>query len=127
MSTSIRTPLARVRGLGSAKDGTHHWWMQRVTAVAMIPLSVWFVYRLMDMTVSELEAVQALFSSAFQSVLFIAFVGAMAYHAKLGIQVIIEDYVHKNAPKYTLLFINTFGFALLFLMAAMAVLKLHMM
>lgn len=123
----IRTPLARVRGLGSAKDGTHHWWMQRVTAVAMIPLGIWLVYSLLNLSLSSLSEVQIWLQSPLHALLLMAFLGAMAWHSKLGLQVIIEDYAQKPFPKYTLLLINTLGTALLFLMAVMAVFKLHML
>lgn len=123
----IRTPLARVRGLGSAKDGSHHWWMQRVTAVALIPLGIWAVHSLLNLTLGGLEGVRSWLSSPVQALLLTAFLAAMAYHSKLGLQVVIEDYVHKPFPKYALLLINSLGTALLFLMAVMAVFKLHML
>lgn len=121
----FRTPLARVRGLGSAKDGFSHWWLQRVTAVALVPLGVWFIYTLLRLSADSVFSLQIWLSSALNALLLTAFIAASCYHAKLGIQVVIEDYVHKPIPKYTLLFINTLGFALLFLMAVMAVFKLH--
>lgn len=123
----IRTPLARVRGLGSAKDGTHHWWMQRVTAVALIPLSIWFVYSLLSLSGADLASVQQWMQSSLHALLMLAFLGSATYHAKLGMQVVIEDYVHSPFPKYTLLLTNTLGFALLFVMSVMAVFTLHTM
>ncbi|MCH2545997.1 MAG: succinate dehydrogenase, hydrophobic membrane anchor protein [Alphaproteobacteria bacterium] len=123
----FRTPLATVRGHGSAKDGTHHWWMQRLTAIAMIPLCFWLIYSLLNLILSEQTTVQEWLQSPFRALLLTVFIGAMTFHAKLGIQVIIEDYVHASCSKYSLLLINTFGFILLFLMAVMAIFKLHML
>jgi succinate dehydrogenase / fumarate reductase, membrane anchor subunit len=121
----FRTPLARVRGLGSAKDGFSHWWLQRLTAVALIPLSIWFIYSLLGLAMSSMFSLQIWLSSALNTLLLTAFLAASCWHAKLGIQVIVEDYVHRPIPKYTLLLTNTLGFSLLFLMAVMAVFKLH--
>lgn len=121
----FRTPLARVRGLGSAKDGVHHWWMLRVTSVALVPLTIWFLFSLMKVSGQSLDAVQQWLESPLRALLLTAFLAATAYHGKLGIQVIVEDYVHKPFCKYTLLLANTFGFALLFIMAVMAIFTLH--
>lgn len=122
-----RTQLARVRGLGAAKDGTHHWWLQRVTAIALVPLSVWLVFSLQGLSHATLEQTQIWLASPLRALLLLAFIGASAWHAKLGIQVIVEDYVHGHFGKYALLLANTLGFALLFIMAAMAILKLHLL
>lgn len=121
----FRTPLSIARGHGSAKDGTHHWWMQRVTAVAMIPLSLWLIFSLMKLSMGSLGSVTEWLQSPLRALLLTAFLAAMTFHAKLGVQVIIEDYVHKPFGKYSLLLINTLGFSLLFIMAVMAIFKLH--
>ena len=90
----FRTPLARVRGLGSAKSGTHHWWLQRLTAVALVPLSLWFVASLINMATANHATVVAWLHSPVAAVLLCALVVAIFYHGQLGLQVVLEDYVH---------------------------------
>ncbi|MCP5418927.1 MAG: succinate dehydrogenase, hydrophobic membrane anchor protein [Gammaproteobacteria bacterium] len=121
---SLRTPLSRARGLGSAKEGTHHWWMQRVTAVALIPLSLWFVITLMTVVGEEHAKVVAWIAHPFNAVLLIAFLFATFYHASLGLQVVIEDYLHEEATKIGLLLFMKFAMVLLGAFAILAVLRI---
>lgn len=124
---SIRTPLAHARGLGSAKDGTHHWWMQRVTSVALIPLMLWFVISLMYLVRvhdAALGAVQSWLGNPINAGLMIALLAVMFYHAKLGAQVIIEDYVHPESRKIAALLVVQFLLLLLGAISIVAVLKL---
>lgn len=93
----MRTPLARIRGLGSAKEGVQHWWMQRMTAAALVPLVLWFVISLIGHVGAPREALVDWLSSPVVATLMIALLIAVFYHAKLGIQVVIEDYVHGAA------------------------------
>ena len=96
---SLRTPLGRVRGLGTAKDGTDHFWVQRVTALALIPLSLLFVGLVWSFNGADRADVIALMSNPLVSSLFILFIVAGIYHAKLGVQVVIEDYIHSEGLK----------------------------
>lgn len=89
----LRTPLAKVRGLGSAKDGTHHFWVQRVTAVALIPLVLWFGFSAASLPDASYASINAWMSSAFNVTMLIAFIVMGFYHGALGVQVILEDYV----------------------------------
>ena len=89
-----RSPLARVRGLGSAKDGTHHWWLQRVTAVALVPLVVWFAISLLRFAPESQAAVRAWVASPVTMIMLILAIAVGFWHAALGLQVVIEDYVH---------------------------------
>ena len=91
---SLRTPLGKAIGLGSAQSGAHHWWMQRVTAVALIPLALWFVWSLMSLLGADQATVQQWISQPLNAALLMALVIAMFYHVQLGLQVVIEDYVH---------------------------------
>ena len=100
---SMRTPIGRVRGLGSAKSGMHHWWMQRVTAVALIPLTLWFVASLISLAGAGYAETVAWLGSPIVAVLMIALIIATFYHAALGLQVVIEDYVHHEGVKLVLL------------------------
>ena len=97
---SMRTPMARVRGLGSAKDGTGHWWAQRLTALALIPLSVWFVASVIAMAGADYAAMQAWVASPVVAGLLILLIVATFYHAYLGLQVVVEDYVHHEGAKF---------------------------
>ena len=91
-----RTPLKNVRGLGSAKDGTHHFVVQRVTAVALIFLSAWFVYFLLTLMGADYLSATDAVAKPWNAVLLIAFLVASFWHAQLGMQVVIEDYVHSH-------------------------------
>ena len=90
----LRSPVARVRGLGSAKDGTHHWWLQRVTAVALVPLVVWFVVSLLRFAPEGQAAARAWLASPITMTMLILAIAVGFWHASLGVQVVIEDYVH---------------------------------
>jgi succinate dehydrogenase / fumarate reductase membrane anchor subunit len=91
---SLRDPLAIARGLGSAKDGTQHWWIQRLTAVALLLLSPWFVYTVLGLIGADQFTVRLSLARPFTATLLLAFVLSMFWHAQLGLQVVIEDYVH---------------------------------
>lgn len=107
---SIRTPLATARGLGSAKSGTHHFWLQRVSAVALVPLSLWFVGSIVAHVGADYDSVIGWLSSPVVAVLMIVYLATIYYHSQLGLQVIAEDYIHvawaKMATIVVLQFIN---------------------
>lgn len=90
----LRNPLKRARGLGSAKDGTHHFIVQRITAVALIVLSIYVIVLLLSLIGGDYASVRAAVAKPFNAVLLTAFLIASFWHAKLGMQVVIEDYVH---------------------------------
>ena len=94
MNDDLRTPLARARGLGSAKEGVHHWWAQRLTAIALIPLVVWFAISLIMLSGADYAVVRAWLGSPLVMVLMILTIGIGLHHGQLGLQVVIEDYVH---------------------------------
>ncbi|PID50647.1 MAG: succinate dehydrogenase, hydrophobic membrane anchor protein [Proteobacteria bacterium] len=96
---SIVTPLKKARGLGSAKEGTHHWWMQRVTAIALIPLILWFLYSIIALNGEPYEVALNHFISPFNAAIASLFILAAFYHASLGLQVVIEDYIHHETRK----------------------------
>lgn len=95
----MKTPLNRVLGLGSAKDGTGHWWGQRVTAVALTILIVWMLASLLALGNASHEQVVEWVAAPWNSIALILLVGTLFYHSKLGVQVVIEDYVHQDGLK----------------------------
>ena len=105
----LRSDLGRVRGLGSAKEGVQHWWMQRVTAIALIPLSLWFVACVVFLLdVDRATAIQWLGSPVTMGLMSL-FLIALVYHAILGLQVVIEDYIHSHAAKLVLVLLVQFA------------------
>ena len=121
---TMKTHLARVRGLGSAKEGSHHWWMQRLTAIALIPLTVWFAISIIGIVGADHAAVVNWFSSPVISIFMILFVSTMVYHSTLGVQVVIEDYIHKERWKFGLLIALKFRGITLGVVAVFSILKL---
>ncbi|MFN3233196.1 MAG: succinate dehydrogenase, hydrophobic membrane anchor protein [Alphaproteobacteria bacterium] len=121
---SLRTPIGRVRGLGSAKDGTEHFWMQRVSAIALVPLILWFTVSLVTMTGAGYVDVVTWLSSPLVAILMLLMITAGFYHLKLGLQVVIEDYVHSEGLKLAALLLNTFFCLAVGVAAAFAVLKI---
>ncbi len=106
---SLRSELGRVRGLGSAKEGVQHWWMQRVTALALIPLSLWFIATIVGLTDSDHATAIWWLGSPLTLGLMSLFLIALVYHAVLGLQVVIEDYIHSHAAKMILLLLVQFA------------------
>jgi succinate dehydrogenase / fumarate reductase membrane anchor subunit len=121
---SFQSPLTRVRGLGSAKNGTHHWWMQRVTAVALIPLCLWFVIAMIKMTGASYGDATDWVQSPFNAIMLLLLIGATFYHMQLGLQVVIEDYVQSEGAKVVLLMAQKLASLALAVAAGFAVLKI---
>jgi succinate dehydrogenase / fumarate reductase membrane anchor subunit len=121
---SLRTPIARAKGLGSAKEGVSHWWAQRVTAVALVPLTLWFVVSVIDLAGADHAAVVSWLSSPLRAALAVLFLVVLFHHANLGLQVVIEDYVHHEGSKTAALLLVTFAIYLSAATAVIAVLKI---
>ncbi len=123
---SLRTALGRVRGLGAAKDGTQHWWLQRLTAIAIIPLIIWLLISLVSLAGGERDAVVAWLSSPLAALLLILFAIAAFWHMKLGLQIVIEDYVHSEGLKIATLVLNNFFCIAIGAAVVLATLSMHL-
>ncbi|ANC92426.1 succinate dehydrogenase [Azospirillum sp. TSH100] len=102
-SKTLRSPLQVARGLGSAKHGTEHWWSQRLTAIALVPLTVWFVFGVIRHLGADHAAFVAWMKSPFSAVMMILTAVVTFHHAQSGLQVVIEDYVHAEWQKMALI------------------------
>ena len=122
--SDLRNPLQRARGLGSAKDGVQHWWRQRVTAAALLVLGIWFVLLVLSLLHGGYAAAHAALAHPLNAALMIAFLIALFWHMQLGVQVVIEDYVHTRWVGLMLQILVRFFAVLAALLAIIAVLRI---
>ena len=120
---SLRSPLGTVSGLGSAKDGVHHWWLQRLTSIALVPLTIWFTVSILSLPSMDHVTVIAWMAQSWTALLLIVLVLVATYHSQLGVRVVVEDYVHTTGMKTLTLVILTFAHALLAVAGVFAILK----
>jgi succinate dehydrogenase / fumarate reductase membrane anchor subunit len=123
-TTRLRTPLGRVRGLGSAKEGAQHWWVQRLTSVALVPLILWLVASLIGLVGADYATFINWLRQPLNTILMIVLLAAGFWHLQLGLQVIIEDYVHHEAAKIAGIVVVKFATAFLALGGIFSVLKI---
>lgn len=123
-AVSMRSTLGKVRHLGSAKEGVHHWWMQRLTALALVPLVIWFVISVAGLAGMDHAAAVAWISSPAVAITLVLLIAATFYHAQLGLQVVIEDYLHNEGVKLAVLIAVKFAAIVLGVAATFAVLKI---
>lgn len=121
---SLRSPLGRVLGLGTAKDGTSHWWGQRVSGIALAFLGLWFAWSLATMSGFGYAESVAFIGQPVNALLLLLLTMTMAYHSYLGVQVVIEDYVHGHGLKIVSLLLSRFAHIVLAAAAIFAILKL---
>nr|PZN88235.1 MAG: succinate dehydrogenase, hydrophobic membrane anchor protein [Pseudomonadota bacterium] len=121
---ALRTPLKNVRRLGSAGEGTEHFWRQRVTSVAALLLLPFMLWIALSVVGADYETVKSTLRNPIVAILLISFIVTSAVHMRLGMQVIIEDYVHTEGAKIALLMLNTFFAVLVALASVFAVLRL---
>ncbi len=121
---SLRSPLGRVLGLGSARDGTDHWWAQRVSAAALVLLGLWFAISIAASQPLDFAAARDFIGAPLNSVLLILLTLTMAYHSYLGLQVVIEDYVHATGIKIAALVASRYAHVFLAVAAVYAILKI---
>ncbi len=122
--TNLRTPLARVRHLGAAHSGTRHFWHQRLTSVALVPLSLFLIVLIVSLLGRNHAAAVQILGSSPVAILLLLFVAAAVYHMWLGMQAIIEDYIHEELTKLVTLMANTFFSIAVGITAVFAILKL---
>jgi len=121
---SLRSPLSRVLGSGSAKEGTDHWWLQRVTAIALVILGAWFLISLAGIESYSAPGMHAWVASPLNATMLLLTSFTLAWHSMIGVQVVIEDYVHGSAMKVASIILNKFVHVFLGLAAVLAILKI---
>jgi succinate dehydrogenase / fumarate reductase membrane anchor subunit len=104
-ATRLRSPVGRAMGLGSAKEGVEHWWLQRVTAIALVPLTLWFVVAVVRLSSADIDAVRDWVGRPLPAILLVLLLIATFWHVSLGLQVVIEDYVHTDLAKLGLVIV----------------------
>ena len=119
-----RSPLGRAQGLGAAKSGLHHWWAQRVTAVALLPLSLYFVASVLILAGADRAQMAAYLAEPWNTVLFLALIAALFYHLALGLQVVVEDYVANEGKRLASILVLNGVIIFCALACAVSVLKL---
>ena len=123
-NNDMRTPLAKVRGLGSAREGTGHFWRQRLTGVANVPLTLFFVGLLIALNGADYETTRAALANPFVALTLALMLISALIHMRIGMQVVIEDYVHGEGAKLACIMLNTFFTVIVGVMALFALLKL---
>lgn len=123
---SLRSPLSQVLGSGSAKEGTDHWWMQRLTAIALLLLGLWFLLSLAGLNGYSHAALRAWAGDPLNAVLLLLLCLSLAWHSMLGIQIVVEDYVHGSALKLVSLILNKFIHVIVAVAAVLAILKVSL-
>lgn len=121
---SYRTDRARVAGLGTAGEGTNHWWSQRITSIALVPLTLLFIFPFAAALGGSFEEVRAVYQNPFNAIVAVLFIGATFLHLQQGLQVVIEDYVLSKGPRTVMLLANTLLAWLFGLSGVFAVLKI---
>ena len=120
----MRSPLGRAIGLGAAKEGVEHWWAQRISSVALVPLSLWFVSAMIGLVGADLETMQNWVAQPLPAILLVLLLIALFYHTSLGLQVIVEDYVHTELATLGLVIavrLLCFGFAVAGIFAVLGI------
>jgi succinate dehydrogenase / fumarate reductase membrane anchor subunit len=124
MTNDLRSPLSRAKGLGSTHHGAGHWWAQRVSAIALIPMALWFASLVVKVASGDGNLIMAL-TSPFNVIMLLLFLGTALYHGALGMQVVIEDYVHCSKGKPILLLLVQYGSIITIVSLVVAVLTFH--
>ncbi|MFT8243850.1 succinate dehydrogenase, hydrophobic membrane anchor protein [Roseomonas sp. BN140053] len=122
--TRLQSPLGRVRGLGSAKGGTHHWWLQRVSSLALLPLTLWFVFSVASLSGAPYERVVSWIGRPFNAVLLLLIIGIGFQHTASGLQVVVEDYVRPESARQAVNLLQKGICLVLALVSALAVLRI---
>lgn len=124
MSTPLETPLSKAKGLGSSHEGAGHWWMQRLTSIALVPLVIWCAFSIAMLPNLDYVELKMWLSYPLTTILLIAIIIASCYHAALGLRVIIEDYVHAAALKVAAIIAVNFAALLLIIIGIYSTIKI---
>jgi succinate dehydrogenase / fumarate reductase membrane anchor subunit len=120
----FRTPISQAKGLGSAKEGAHHWWMQRLTALALVPLAIWFTFSVASRVGAGYDAMYQWISSPWVAAFLLLFFIVSYYHGAIGVQVVLEDYVSAEGTRMLIIIAVKFILALLGTASAIAVIRI---
>ena len=120
----FRTPISQAKGLGSAKEGAHHWWMQRLTAIALVPLTLWFAFSIASMVAAPFEELRQWIANPWVAAFLLLFFIVSYYHGAIGLQVVFEDYVSSEGCRLLLIIATKFILALLGTASAIAIIRI---